>query len=276
MEASAGGISDAYRSSASPNLFNHTATATNAHAHSHRRFGMQLSPSNIFRSPLSALLEYSGIIRSRPSSSSSHSDPNTTTASPTSLLNTTSTGLSRAYRDHLQSRLHDSSGAVTLSQPNFSSAAAAGLGGGGGGGGGGEVSIRIIGAGEQDHLDRVTTPLPSPAVALVRDSNPSTQIDGFLQPISRTASAVSLEALNDRGGGGVSDGLPHPTTASADTEAGDGVGTNNRDSPYQRYDIQQAARWIEQVLPFSLLLLVVFIRQHLQGNFFFIHLPTLF
>ncbi|BBG98158.1 RING/U-box superfamily protein [Prunus dulcis] len=34
-----------------------------------------------------------------------------------------------------------------------------------------------------------------------------------------------------------------------------------------RYDIQQIARWIEQVLPFSLLLLVVFIRQHLQGFF---------
>ncbi|XP_051143698.1 uncharacterized protein LOC127260080 [Andrographis paniculata] len=36
-------------------------------------------------------------------------------------------------------------------------------------------------------------------------------------------------------------------------------------SSHQRYDIQQAARWIEQILPFSLLLLVVFIRQHLQG-----------
>ncbi|CAA6654573.1 unnamed protein product [Spirodela intermedia] len=42
---------------------------------------------------------------------------------------------------------------------------------------------------------------------------------------------------------------------------------SNRDSSYQRYDIQQAARWIEQILPFSLLLLVVFIRQHLQGFF---------
>ncbi|KAK6121965.1 hypothetical protein DH2020_044294 [Rehmannia glutinosa] len=43
-------------------------------------------------------------------------------------------------------------------------------------------------------------------------------------------------------------------------------GNNNRnESPYQRYDIQQVARWIEQILPFSLLLLVVFIRQHLQG-----------
>ncbi|XP_065027810.1 uncharacterized protein LOC135651562 isoform X2 [Musa acuminata AAA Group] len=40
---------------------------------------------------------------------------------------------------------------------------------------------------------------------------------------------------------------------------------NNRDSSYQRYDIQRIAKWIEQILPFSLLLLVVFIRQHLQG-----------
>nr|CAB3476127.1 unnamed protein product [Digitaria exilis] len=38
-------------------------------------------------------------------------------------------------------------------------------------------------------------------------------------------------------------------------------------SSYQRYDIQQVARWVEQILPFSLLLLVVFIRQHLQGFF---------
>ncbi|KAK4358236.1 hypothetical protein RND71_023846 [Anisodus tanguticus] len=41
----------------------------------------------------------------------------------------------------------------------------------------------------------------------------------------------------------------------------------DRDSSYQRYDIQQVARWIEQFLPFTLLLLVVFIRQHLQGFF---------
>ncbi|KAD3067766.1 hypothetical protein E3N88_35646 [Mikania micrantha] len=34
-----------------------------------------------------------------------------------------------------------------------------------------------------------------------------------------------------------------------------------------RYDIQNLAHWIEQILPFSLLLLVVLIRQHLQGFF---------
>lgn len=33
----------------------------------------------------------------------------------------------------------------------------------------------------------------------------------------------------------------------------------------QRSDVQDLARWIERVLPFSLLLLIVFIRQHFQG-----------
>ncbi|XP_030962814.1 E3 ubiquitin-protein ligase RNFT1-like isoform X2 [Quercus lobata] len=32
-----------------------------------------------------------------------------------------------------------------------------------------------------------------------------------------------------------------------------------------RYDIQQLAKWVEEILPYSLLLLVVFIRQHLKG-----------
>ncbi|KAK9054983.1 hypothetical protein SSX86_026062 [Deinandra increscens subsp. villosa] len=33
------------------------------------------------------------------------------------------------------------------------------------------------------------------------------------------------------------------------------------------YDVQNVAEWIEQIIPFSLLLLVVLIRQHLQGFF---------
>ncbi|PWZ25503.1 RING finger and transmembrane domain-containing protein 2 [Zea mays] len=49
--------------------------------------------------------------------------------------------------------------------------------------------------------------------------------------------------------------------------AGGGKGGRESSSSYQRYDIQQVARWVEQILPFSLLLLVVFIRQHLQGFF---------
>lgn len=218
---------------------------------------MHLSASSIFRAPLSALLEYSGILRSRSSDNHPHNH--------TTFLNTS--GVSRSYRDHLQSRLvlfdPTPSPAVPAS-PNISN-------GSGGAAAGGEVSIRIIGSGEQDHLDRVSTPLPSPTAAptpaVLRGGDAPNGV--FLQSISRTPSAVSLEGQGDQGVRlGISDGIPHPTTTTLHIEAGDVPGTSNRDSSYQRYDIQQAARWIEQVLPFSLLLLVVFIRQHLQGNMF--------
>ena len=36
-------------------------------------------------------------------------------------------------------------------------------------------------------------------------------------------------------------------------------------SSSSRYDIQNLAKWVEEILPYSLLLLVVFIRQHLKG-----------
>ena len=67
------------------------------------------------------------------------------------------------------------------------------------------------------------------------------------------------------GDGGIGNGNGN---GNGDAEGGGDGGGNGRDSSYQRYDIQHAARWVEQVLPFSLLLLVVFIRQHLQGAFF--------
>ncbi|XP_015080221.1 E3 ubiquitin-protein ligase RNFT1-like isoform X2 [Solanum pennellii] len=88
----------------------------------------------------------------------------------------------------------------------------------------GEVSIRIIGSGENDR---------------VRTDDGSVMDGG--------------EREEERG-----------SNVEGSTSSGSG---NNRDSSYQRYDIQQVARWIEQFLPFSLLLLVVFIRQHLQGFF---------
>ncbi|KAI5662911.1 hypothetical protein M9H77_22234 [Catharanthus roseus] len=224
MEAS-GANSDAYRGAGFTN--------TNISSHS-RRHGMPLTASRIFRSPLSALLEYTGIIRTR---SAPHSDSDALSSS----------GVNHVYGDHHQSRLDDSLG-IAAAETNSS------------GGGRGEVSIRIITSAEQD-LDRVASPLPSPAATLAREVNAQSQV--FVQPISRTGSAVALEGQTDRGG--VAEGVAQPTNSSVDAEAPDG--TNNRDSSYQRYDIQQAARWIEQVLPFSLLLLVVFIRQHLQGFF---------
>ncbi|KAI7749317.1 hypothetical protein M8C21_023652, partial [Ambrosia artemisiifolia] len=79
----------------------------------------------------------------------------------------------------------------------------------------------------------------------------------------------------DNGGGGDREG-----SDSGDVSGGNGGGSsnnnnNNVDSAYQqRYDLQQISRWIEQILPFSLLLLIVFIRQHLHGIFVTIYIAT--
>ncbi|CAL5351643.1 unnamed protein product [Camellia sinensis] len=100
---------------------------------------------------------------------------------------------------------------------------------------GGEVSIRIIGVGEQEH-------------------------DRLLPPSMNAQNEAYGDSKSDRGVG-----ESGSQSLNGDGEAVDGAGSNSRDSSYQRYDISQATRWIEQVLPFSLLLLVVFIRQHLQG-----------
>ncbi|CAL5374003.1 unnamed protein product [Camellia sinensis] len=102
MEAS-GGNSNAYRGSS-------VISSSNS-----RRYGMQLSASNFFHSPLSTLLEYSGILRTRSNYSESES-----------LINRN--GVSVGYQDHIQ---NDSSPVAND---------------------GGEVSIRIIGAGEQEHM----------------------------------------------------------------------------------------------------------------------------
>ncbi|CBI15794.3 unnamed protein product, partial [Vitis vinifera] len=92
-----------------------------------------------------------------------------------------------------------------------------------------------------------------------RDHDPSTPAS-----TPEEAPAVSDASRNESGSGvaAVNSG-----GSTADGEPANGGSVNNRDSSYQRYDIQQFARWIEQILPFSLLLLVVFIRQHLQGFF---------
>ncbi|XVF65994.1 hypothetical protein PTKIN_Ptkin09bG0295200 [Pterospermum kingtungense] len=131
----------------------------------------------------------------------------------------------------------------------------------------GEVSIRIIGAADHDS-----------------ERDASGMVAGqFREVTSQSEVSLGLGTSDAQGGDsrssdrGVSNGevegasnLSPNGSVSTDTEAADGGGAgvnNSRDSSYQRYDIQQAARWIEQVLPFSLLLLVVFIRQHLQGFF---------
>ncbi|XP_071686266.1 uncharacterized protein [Rutidosis leptorrhynchoides] len=65
------------------------------------------------------------------------------------------------------------------------------------------------------------------------------------------------------------------TADSSDLDGGNGESGSHSDSSYQqRYDMQQVSRWAEQILPFSLLLLIVFIRQHLQGFFVTIYVTA--
>ncbi|XP_024974741.1 RING finger and transmembrane domain-containing protein 2-like [Cynara cardunculus var. scolymus] len=123
----------------------------------------------------------------------------------------------------------------------------------------GEISIRIIGGGEQEHRDGVDQ---------VREGM-TTQNETSIQPISRPDSAVVLDAqVDSRSDSGVNvEGNYGSGDGSVDVEASDGgAGVNNtRNSSDQRNGVDQATTWIEQVLPFILLLLAVFIRQHLQG-----------
>ncbi|XP_060211282.1 uncharacterized protein LOC132638398 isoform X2 [Lycium barbarum] len=80
---------------------------------------------------------------------------------------------------------------------------------------------------------------------------------------------VSISVSEDDDGLVMDDGGEREERGSSVEGSTVGVDSNNRgdSSSNQRYDIQQVARWIEQFLPFTLLLLVVFIRQHLQGFF---------
>ncbi|KAM0920759.1 hypothetical protein ACQ4PT_007321 [Festuca glaucescens] len=57
-----------------------------------------------------------------------------------------------------------------------------------------------------------------------------------------------------------------PVDEEAPAARGDEAAAGRADPPYGGYDVQRAARWVEHALPFSLLLLGVFIRQHLQDT----------
>ena len=98
-----------------------------------------------------------------------------------------------------------------------------------------EVSIRIMGGVEEESPANVVVDGGGTVVG-----NGEEEMDNF--------SGRGVEEF--RSGVGVDGQTPSPSS------------TNNR------YDIQNVAQWIEQILPFSLLLLVVLIRQHLQGIYF--------
>ncbi|KAM2281309.1 hypothetical protein ACFX1S_041929 [Malus domestica] len=178
---------------------------------------MQFPALRLFQSPLSFVLDYSGILS--PSSSSRDSDAPVVNAV-----------------------------VVADSQPHSPTACTSGSSNTG------EVSIRIIGASE--HEDRGNGGATVPVQGEENGGSP-----GRVQSLDDLAGTVNGVGSDER--------VPL-VASSSPTHAGDtgnGAEDSSRDSAYQRYDIQQIARWIEQILPFSLLLLVVFIRQHLQGFF---------
>ncbi|KAK9289747.1 hypothetical protein L1049_007906 [Liquidambar formosana] len=94
------------------------------------------------------------------------------------------------------------------------------------------------GASEQEHDSNIA--------GQVREVTAHNEVSA--QQLAQTASATAaLDGLGDSRSDRVAgEGVSQPSNGSADGEAVDGAGVNNRDSSYQRYDIQQAARWIEQ------------------------------
>ncbi|KAG0490478.1 hypothetical protein HPP92_007341 [Vanilla planifolia] len=200
-----------------------------------RRYVLPFLASNFLQAPLSALLEYSGILRQR----SSHRENDGVVGGR----------LVGGSRESVAGILNES---TRLRND--------------------EVSIRIIGVSDQENQ---RTGIPhSVSIGSRREGG-----DGE-NDMSRERVAVSSERQGEERAGDA-DGVDlsssageastSPSGSSVGVQSGDAegnlVGVSGRDSTYQRYDIQQAARWIEQILPFSLLLLVVFIRQHLQGFF---------
>ncbi|WCJ34945.1 E3 ubiquitin-protein ligase RNFT1 [Euphorbia peplus] len=160
-----------------------------------RRYGINLAASNLIHSPLTTLLEYSGILGG-------------------------GGGDGGGEREQLIPSLPSSSRSNSGDRHE-------------------EVTIRIIGAAESNS---------AAATSSESNSTPSSPVSG-----DQSSSSGVPETLDVDGASGITTDastLPTPNSAS---------------SSYQRYDIQNFARWIEQILPFSLLLLLVFIRQHIQG-----------
>lgn len=169
---------------------------------------LQFPSIRFLQSPISSLIEYSGLLRVRPDYRYSEALP---------LVPERNTGgvnsQNPAYPD-------------SVDGGDEASGSGSGSGNSGSSSNSGEVSIRIIG--EQDRAA----------------SNGENGVG-----LGADESTVGGDDVNRNGAG-----------------TGGDDNSNREGSSYQRYDIQQAARWIEQILPFSLLLLVVFIRQHLQGS----------
>nr|CAD1839896.1 unnamed protein product [Ananas comosus var. bracteatus] len=205
--------------------------STAAAGGSSRRYGVQFSASNFILAPLSALLEYSGILQAR----SSHPEGE-------SLIGGGGVIAAAVARDHVSARIEESATTAHSS------------------GGGGEVSIRIIGVGDQPPQALAVGParegISGSSTALSTEQSPSAPERHGRDGGSDGGAVGEVTSLSSSSSSSSSSSLPASIltvgsqTTDSDANAASG---NNRDPSYQRYDIQQVARWIEQILPFSLL-----------------------
>ncbi|GAQ85375.1 hypothetical protein KFL_002320090 [Klebsormidium nitens] len=122
----------------------------------------------------------------------------------------------------------------------------------------GDVAIEI---GERE-VDAQTTP-----VSAVRQSETPTHG----APHAASSPLLTPQRLGRLNSSGSVVELSQPASARSsradDRDGGESMGGGGagRDAGPARYDLQQAARWLEQALPFILLLIMVFIREHMQG-----------
>lgn len=111
-----------------------------------------------------------------------------------------------------------------------------------------QVSIRIVPGQERSQPDH--------ELGLSHSSN-SSQINSLQHDRNHVSSSGNDDSNSN-------------SNSNSNSVSSDASPTPNQ----QRYDLQQAARLIEQIIPFSLLLLLVFIRQHLQGFFVTIYITA--
>ncbi|CAM6128425.1 unnamed protein product [Calypogeia fissa] len=186
-----------------------------------RRYGMPFA-SSLLPAPISAILEFSGLMRG-----------------------------SRSHYSELESLGQNTSGAMSQNGENERN-----------GDSGAEVSIRIIGVGEQDG-NRGGAGSPSSHSRNITENSASTS----QVPLSSLLPTMRLPSVDGGDRGTMNISPRSPNTEERGEVSDNGGGANGRETGGQRYDFQQLARWIEQALPFTILLLMVFIRQHLHGFF---------
>lgn len=118
---------------------------------------------------------------------------------------------------------------------------------------------RVMSTSQESEENNLTVNADSGAQSQTQLPNSAPSTGEVSIQIIRQENGEATGAGEDNEGNAIGEGETEPSVASE--------GSTSRESSYQSYDIQQFARWVEQVLPFSLLLLVVFVRQHLQGFF---------